>query len=121
MIQRQEHTGFMHVQQYGLAEWLAEVEELMNQGYKFDFESNENYPQSIGHMFTAVLVPKEDKKKVAALLRPPEQPVLVPSDSSVEDPVDTPSSDTDVNQELQALQAIVEEGKAKQGRKPKVK
>ena len=51
-------NGNMLVQNYGLAEWLAEIEQQINAGYKFDFESNDCYPQNMGYMFYAILVPK---------------------------------------------------------------
>lgn len=56
-------NGNMLVQNYGLAEWLAEIEQQINAGYKFDFESNDCYPQNMGYMFYAVMVPKNDGKQ----------------------------------------------------------
>jgi len=43
------------VQNYGLAEWLKDVEQAIHNGYEFDFDSNEGYPQSIGHVFTCIM------------------------------------------------------------------
>ena len=57
MITFQEHTGFIKIEDYGFAEWLAQVEQVINQGYKFDFVDNANYPVGYGSMYTAVLVP----------------------------------------------------------------
>jgi len=64
MIVKQEHTGFIRIEEYSLAAWLAEVETVINQGYKFDFESNEGYPTGFGSMYTAVLVPVTAKTEV---------------------------------------------------------
>ena len=64
MITFQEHTGNIKVEEYSLAAWLAEVETVINQGYKFDFESNEGYPTGFGSMYTAVLVPAVAKTEV---------------------------------------------------------
>ena len=57
MITKQEHTGFIKIEDYGFAEWLVQVEQVINQGYKFDFVDNANYPVGYGSMYTAVLVP----------------------------------------------------------------
>ena len=57
MITKQQHNGFIKVEEYSLAAWLAEIEQVINQGYKFDFESNDTHPQAFGSMYTAVLVP----------------------------------------------------------------
>jgi len=61
MITKQEHNGNMRVEDYGFAEWLAQVEPLLRSGYKFDFVTNENYPVAYGQMYTASLVLDTDK------------------------------------------------------------
>jgi len=43
------------VQNYGLAEWLKDVEQAIHNGYEFDFDSNEAYPQTIGHVHTCIM------------------------------------------------------------------
>lgn len=100
MIERVGDTQNMRIQTYGLAEFLKDVQELIQRGYVLDFESNEHYPQSIGHLFTAVLVPKG-------------KAVVGPAEARTDKPI------PEVTPELQALQAVIEEGK-KPGRKPKV-
>lgn len=57
MITEQKHTGNIKVEEYSLAAWLAEVETVIKQGYKFDFESNDTFPQAFGSMYTVVMVP----------------------------------------------------------------
>lgn len=99
MIERVNDTQNMRIQAYGLEEFLRDVQELFQRGYVLDFETNEHYPQSIGHLFTAVLVPAAKVKEGTAEAR-----------------TDKPMPE--VTPELQALQAVVEEGK-KAGRKPK--
>jgi hypothetical protein len=59
MIELQTHSGFYRCEAYGFAEWLAEVQGLIQKGYEFDFESNSNYPMQIGHIYTAILKPKQ--------------------------------------------------------------
>ena len=63
MITKQELTGFIKIEDYGFAEWLAQVEQVLNQGYQFDFVNNENYPVGYGSMYTAVLVPTKEQSK----------------------------------------------------------
>jgi len=60
MITFQEHTGFKRVENYGFAEWLKEVQEVIQDGYEFDFESNDGYPLQIGTVYTAVMKPRVD-------------------------------------------------------------
>ncbi len=43
------------VQNYGLAEWLKDVQAAIYDGYEFDFETNSAYPQAIGHVFTCTM------------------------------------------------------------------
>lgn len=98
MIERTPE-GNQLVQAYGLEEFLRDVQELFQRGYVLDFETNEHYPQAIGHLFTAVLVPVDKT-----------------AEGSAEARADKPMPE--VTPELLALQAVVEEGK-KPGRKPK--
>jgi len=60
MITFQEHTGFKQVENYGFAEWLKEVQEVIQDGYEFDFDSNDGYPLQIGTVYTAVMKPRVD-------------------------------------------------------------
>ena len=57
MITKQAHNDNIRVEEYGFAEWLAQVEPLLRDGYKFDFVTNENFPVGYGQMYTATLVP----------------------------------------------------------------
>lgn len=72
MIQKQEHNGNIKVEEYSLDTWLAQIEEVINQGYCFDFSTNENYPQGFGSLYTAVLVPNKVQKAQDAQDAPPE-------------------------------------------------
>lgn len=86
MITTQEHTGFIKIEDYGFAEWLAQVEQVIKQGYEFDFVNNENYPVGYGSMYTAVLVP--------VLVKEPEK--VVPSATPAEPLVETPVAEVTV-------------------------
>jgi len=57
MITTQEHTGFIKVEEYSLDAWLSEVETVIKQGYTFDFNSNETFPQVFGNFYTVLMVP----------------------------------------------------------------
>ena len=79
MITKQEHTGNIKIEDYGFAEWLAQVEQVINQGYKFDFVDNANYPVGYGSMYTAVLVPVVSE--VASEVESETEENVVPSDT----------------------------------------
>lgn len=88
MIITQEHTGNIKIEDYGFAEWLAQVEQVINQGYKFDFVDNANYPVGYGSMYTAVLVPVVSE--VASEVETEDAPeVQTPETTPVETPVQT--------------------------------
>ena len=96
MITKQQHNGFIKVEEYSLSGWLAEIETVINQGYKFDFESNECFPQSFGSMYTAVLVPVKAKtevlfgKKETTVVATDVAPGATVEDTPVEPSVETP-------------------------------
>ena len=93
MLTKQQHSGNIRVEEYSLAAWLAEVETVINQGYKFDFESNECFPQSFGSMYTAVLVPV----KVNEAQETQEEPKSVPPSATPAEPlVETPVAEVTV-------------------------
>ena len=99
MIERVQGTDLMQVQTYGLAEFLTEVEGLINSGFTFDMEDNQHYPQVIGHLYVVTMHPKDKKKEVQK----------VATEATTADSVEVP-------EEFKELQRVVEEGK-KQGRK----
>ena len=53
------------VEAWGFAEFLKEAEPLLKDGWKFDFNDNDAYPQKFGDQFVATLV------KEAVELTPP--------------------------------------------------
>lgn len=101
MIERTPENNQL-IQAYGLDVFLADVQELVLRGYVLDFKNNAHFPQQIGHLYVATMVTPPDEKV---------KTVIVDDPKPAEIPVITP--------ELEALQAIVEEGK-RPGRKPKV-
>jgi len=71
VIQVQKDTGLFRVEEYGLAEWLAEVQTMIKKGYEFDFVTNSNYPVQIGTIYSAIMVPIKDEVPV-------DEPVVQP-------------------------------------------
>lgn len=50
------------IEAYGLAEYSAAVQQAIQEGYVFDFDTNENTPVSYGGYFTAVLLKVADQE-----------------------------------------------------------
>ena len=98
MIERTP-DGNQRVQAYGLDVLLQEVQELIQRGYELDYNTNENFPQQLGHLYVVTLV---DPKNQAPALQE-----------------DKPEVASEVSPELKALQAVIEEHKGKPGRKTK--
>jgi len=65
-----EQTQPLRIQSYGLDQFLQEIQKGFNEGYKLDFESNENYPQMIGHVFTCGMLPLTPYVAVVNALKP---------------------------------------------------
>jgi hypothetical protein len=91
------------IEAYLLAEFCQKIEGLLKEGWKFDFETNDNYPTSYGSFYQATLVQKnqESDKPVEEI----KLKVEVDSDGVVEVNVTTDSE---------------EPKKTKRGPKPKV-
>ena len=51
----QNAPAFVRLQEYSLADFVAKIQDLVQQGYVFDFKSNDSYPVQIGNMFAAGL------------------------------------------------------------------
>ena len=91
MITKQAHNGNVRVEEYGFAEWLAQVEPLLRDGYKFDFVTNENFPVGYGQMYTATLVPKTEVlvgKKETTEVATDVAPSATFTEAKVETPVE---------------------------------
>jgi hypothetical protein len=58
MIEQLKDSDKIQVQNFGLAEWLKDIQQAINEGYEFDFESNSGYPQQIGHIYTCQMMPR---------------------------------------------------------------
>ena len=60
----QNAPAFVRLQEYSLADFVAKIQELVQQGYEFDFKSNDSYPVQICNMFAAGLFIKEPETEV---------------------------------------------------------
>ena len=89
MITKQQHNGFIRIEEYSLAAWLAEVETVINQGYTFNFESNDTHPQAYGSMYTVLMVPVVSEVEAEKVAPVPTQ--TTPSEITVDEvtPVQT--------------------------------
>lgn len=50
-------NGNLQIQEYSLIDFLQEVQKYVIDGYRIDFETNEGYPQQLGTIYLAQLVP----------------------------------------------------------------
>jgi len=51
-------NGNLQIQEYSLIDFLQEVQKYIIDGYRIDFETNEGYPQQLGTIYLAQLVPQ---------------------------------------------------------------
>ena len=63
-VQNLKGETLLKVVAYGFQDFINDLEEAFEQGYRLDFESNENYPQQIGNYYSALLPLKGSQKKV---------------------------------------------------------
>jgi len=54
------------ITEYGIVNFLIEVQKAFDEGYRIDVESNENCPSTFGTLITAVMVRAKDEVKVDA-------------------------------------------------------
>lgn len=50
-------NGNLQIQEYSLIDFLQEVQKYVIDGYRIDFETNQGYPQQLGTIYLAQLVP----------------------------------------------------------------
>jgi hypothetical protein len=54
-------TQSKRVETYSLYEFCKEVQEALLSGWRFDFDSNENFPTAFGSMLVAGMIKSESK------------------------------------------------------------
>lgn len=78
----------IQLQEYGLAEFIKQIEVKVNEGYRLDLDSNEGYPQQYGTMFTARMLKTGNRSSVKFDV--PKEPMFLKTADEVviPDPVD---------------------------------
>ena len=90
MLELQEHTGKLKVENYGLWEFLQDLQQGVSQGYELD-ESNEGFPQVFGSLYTCLLKKQQEVPSPIEVTEVhPEVPVQVQQDKTPEVPVEQP-------------------------------
>jgi len=51
------------IQTYGFDEFCKLAQDLLSQGFKFDFEDNQHYPTSFGTFYSAVMIKQAEAIK----------------------------------------------------------
>lgn len=63
------------IETYSLYEFCQAVQEAVIDGYRFDFNSNDKFPQAFGSLMTAGMVKVEaEEVKQESVVQEPEQP-----------------------------------------------
>ena len=83
-VQNLNGETLLKVVAYGFQDFIKDLEEAFEQGYRLDFESNENYPQQIGNYYSALLPLKGSEKKVVQA-----QPEVYQEQETSQEPVQT--------------------------------
>lgn len=59
-----EVTQEIQLQEYGLAEFIKQIEVKVNAGYALDLDSNEGYPQQYGTLYTVRMLKTGNRPSV---------------------------------------------------------
>jgi len=102
-------TDVKRIETYSLFEFCQEVQTAIQDGYTFDFESNENFPTAFGSLLVCGLT-KAGKK------------VEAKTETEVETDAQTEQTEEVVQNEVQnEVAEVPESAPAKRGPKPKAK
>lgn len=55
----QNRTQTKRIEAYSIAEFVQQVQQAIREGYELDLNTNENYPQQFGTLFTCGVVPTQ--------------------------------------------------------------
>jgi hypothetical protein len=108
-------TNVKRIETYSLFEFCQEVQTAIQDGYTFDFESNENFPTAFGSLLVCGLI--KAGKKV-------EEKVEAKTEVEVETDAQTEQTEEVVQNEVQTEAEVAETPEpapAKRGPKPKAK
>jgi hypothetical protein len=112
-------TDVKRIETYSLLEFCQEIQSAIQDGYTFDFESNENFPTAFGSLLVCGLI--KDSAEVA-----PELAEVVTQTSQteevVQDEVQTEVTETaEVAEAAEGPESAQAPASAKRGPKPKAK
>jgi len=68
-------TNVKRIETYSLHEFCQEVQSAIKDGFSFDFESNENFPQNYGTLLTCGLVKVSEKLNTEEVVTETEETV----------------------------------------------
>ena len=72
------------IETYSLYEFCQAVQEAVIEGYRFDFNTNEKFPQSFGSLMTAGMVKADaEEVKQESVVKEPEQTAEVKEEKPV--------------------------------------
>lgn len=54
------HNQSKRIEAYSIAEFVQQVQQAIREGYELDLNTNENYPQQFGTLFTCGVVKQVD-------------------------------------------------------------
>lgn len=116
-------TNVKRIETYSLFEFCQEVQTAIQDGYTFDFESNENFPTAFGSLLVCGLTKagkKVEEKVEAKTETETEVEVETDAQTSQTEEVVQDEVQTEVTAEVTEV-AEVPEAPAKRGPKPKAK
>lgn len=67
------HNQSKRIEAYSIAEFVQQVQQAIREGYELDLNTNENYPQQFGTLFTCGVVKAGDVIVVNVALTEPAQ------------------------------------------------
>ena len=111
-------TNVKRIETYSLHEFCQEVQAAIKDGFSFDFESNENFPQNYGTLLTCGLVKVSEKLNTEEVVTETEETVTQ-TEQTEEVVQNTEQTETEASDE-QTDNSETQEP-AKRGPKPKNK
>ena len=108
----------IQLQEYGLAEFIKQIEVKVNAGYKLDLETNEGYPQQYGTLYTARMLKTGNRPSVKFDV--PKEPMFLKTADEVviPDPVEAEVVTEDVPAQLTQVDVVAPkvDGRTKQAK-----
>jgi hypothetical protein len=93
-------TNVKRIESYGLYDFCQDLEAAFKEGYKFDFDTNENFPTAYGTMFTCGLVKAGEKVEEKAEETTESVPVTEQTEEVVQNTEQSTEETTEVETEV---------------------